>query len=210
MLKRIVAVLVILVMLLSLSSLAVAHEMWPPYSLSWYYRTSSNQAYLKVNQDLITETQYLLRDYVNYARSRWNSNSGGRVVMNSASFSTATVCFATPSEQFWLDMVGSYWRYEAVAWTKVFNLNGTDIDGDNVSYSNPNIKFSSIYVSPYTWRWEDYSVSQLKGILAHELGHSLTLGHCDESDVSIMDRHASHQATYPTLHDINDVNLKYP
>ena len=71
MLKRIVAVSVILIMLLSLSSVAVAHEIWPDYPLTWYYRTSSNQAYLKVNQDLITETQYLHRDYVNYARSRW-------------------------------------------------------------------------------------------------------------------------------------------
>ena len=129
--------------------------------------------------------------------------------MNSASFSTATVCFATPSEQFWIDLVGFDRRNDIVAWTEIVNLNGTYIDDDNVSYSNPNIKFSAIYVSPYTWRW-NYDVTRVKGILAHELGHSLTLGHCDESDVSIMDGHALHQTTYPALHDVNDVNNKYP
>jgi hypothetical protein len=210
MLKRIVAIAIILITLLTMSSIAFAHEIYPPYVLSWYYRTSTNQAYLKVNQDLLVETPYIQRDDVDFARSRWNSNSGGRVVANLASFSTATVCVATPSEPFWISLVGDFYKYQYVAMTQIVNLNGTYINASNVSYSNPNINFSAIYVSPYNSTWDNYSETRVRGILAHELGHSLTIGHCAPADAFLMNQYASTQALYPTLHEVNDVNIKYP
>jgi len=225
-----VSIMILIVSILIINpAAAFAHEMYydvssypnppyPAYNLSWYYRTASNQAYLKVNQDLLVETAYLKRANVDAARWRWYTYSS-RVSMVSSSFMNATVCVATPSEQYWEDKVGIENIYDYIAFTQIANIYGTFINGSNISFSNRSIKFSAIYVNPYDSVWDDFTGPKRIAIIAHELGHSLTLGHSNPyyypapipvNDASIMKWHPDDIAGIPVAHDIADLQAKYP
>jgi hypothetical protein len=124
-----------------------------------------------------------------------------------------------PSEEYWEDLVGYWYIYDYYGITQIVNLNGTYITATNVEYSNRSIKFSAIYFSPYDSSWDDYDAPRRIAIIAHELGHSLTLGHSNadylpaylrSSDTSIMRQYTDNMSNIPQPHDRTDLTSKYP
>jgi hypothetical protein len=220
--KRTVVFLITIFMILGITSSAFAHSIfyspsWTGYNLSWYYRTATNQAYIKVNQDYIIETDYLEQSYVDIARYRWYSTST-RVSAIHTSFSSSNVDYLTPAESYWIDHVGYSNRYCVVAYTDLVNLDGVYLNASNISYSNRSVRYAAVYVSPYDTTWDNYSSYRRKAILAHEMGHFFCLGHPDDpnypeniynSEDSIMEYYAEDIAYYPTPHDTVDLQFKY-
>jgi hypothetical protein len=200
-----------------------AHSIWynpsngTSYWLSWYYRTSTNQAYIKVNQDYIVQTNFLLESYVDSARARWN-NASSRVYAIHASFSTSNVDYATPTESYWISRVGEDYKYSVIAFADLVNLNGVYLSQSNIASANRDVKYAAIYVSPYDTTWDNYTSTHRIKILAHEMGHAFCLGHPDEpsypplvysDDDSIMEKYAEDCSLNPTSHDILDLQFKY-
>jgi hypothetical protein len=221
-LKKTLLIAIVITIVISVSASVAAHSIfyspsWTGYYLSWYYRTGTNQAYIKVNQDYLDETDYLYQSYVDTARSRWN-NASSRVYAIHASFSISNVDYATPTETYWINSVGESHKYEVIAFTQWVNLDGVYLNHNNIASANRSVKYSAIYVSPYDSTWDGYSETRRKAILAHEMGHVFCLGHPDapyypeniyNNDDSIMEFYAEDMALYPTTHDIVDLQYKY-
>jgi hypothetical protein len=218
--KRLLCLFTVFIMVVLLSGVPVfAHYMYYdgndlPYTQTWYYRIGYNQAYIKYNQDYLVNSDHMNQSYVGSAASRWETASD-RVDFYHTSFSYSKVDVLTPTQNVWEDLVGEYYIHMAAAATVNKNLDGIIVTAANISYVNRTIKISTIYCNPYDEDWADYSLDRRKALIAHEFGHSLTLGHCDVNTYpcgydSIMKKYDIEISLNPQSHDITDLYNRYP
>ncbi|WAM33789.1 M12 family metallo-peptidase [Caldicellulosiruptor morganii] len=99
-------------------------------------------------------------------------------------------------------------------YTTLKSIFGKEINSSIIQSCDRNIGQAIIYISPYVSA-STHTLTQRKGILMHEMGHAMGLGHHSCSDSrnsysadsygSIMDY--SYTEEYPTVHDICDIEI---
>ncbi len=215
--NRIIALLVCLVITL-IPSICSAHEIyyngsapnWNPIPLEWYW-ISNNKADVKCSNDYLSGTP---SSYYSSALGKWNSACSNDVYLYDASFDTSKADFCTPTTNWWDNEFPSPWNlfYLGIVWS--YDTTGTRImDAYDAEDSTGLIRTAAIFMNPHSDVWSGESSTYIRGVLVHELGHVLCLGHPDQeyyytSASSIM-KSVAQELDTPQQHDINDISAKY-
>lgn len=203
-----------------------SHEIYS-YPIRWYTKITEDgktKLYLKANKDYLD--QPFLETYTS-SLSNWNNawsasanyniHSVSHIKCIDTTYSNANLFFCSASKEWWQQLFNySYEQYEFLALTENYNIYGTKVDSSTVSSVDRNIGKSIIYLSPYVTSTV-YNFIQRRGILMHEMGHAIGLGHPNGTDSrnpysaqtygSIMDNYFNED--YPSIHDVYDIEIMY-
>lgn len=201
-----------------ISSTVSAHEMyyngygpgWNAIPLKWVTSSPSGAfpAYLVCRSTL----GGLQASYYDSARQKWNDACNEVWLTSTTNLSDSTVDITTPTTEWWTNRFGSFSQVLGQTW--LYDTAGTFIQSaSSAENSTKNIDYAQIYISPDSSIWQNKSGTYMRGVLVHELGHVLTLGHPDKeyyysNDASIM-KYQAQELDTPQTHDKNDISNKY-
>lgn len=221
-LRKCMILIVTLVMISTQFSIAFAHELF--YSINSYtgrLNTVELTWYPKITRllDVSIYDQNLpttLSNCIEKSMSGWNNQCGEYLYMSKTTSSSAANTFLIePTSTIWNRVTGGGATADADGFTVPYDTDGTAITSySEAYYSTKSIRSAMIYFNPGN-EWSEMSVDTKRLVIAHELGHALCLGHCDDelynptTENSIM-KFSSYCNTYiPRSHDVNDISAKY-
>jgi hypothetical protein len=215
--RRILALCIALLLAGTLSAETFAHEIHytqfggnpAPISLKWH-NIVNGQAYLHVNSHLPPGSFYTY-NYWYYAIASWNSATYKVDFVPVANGGDLSLFEASPS--LWDSIYPQGGGLYAFGLAEIFAFNGQHI-GTWMDALNAGGKITSsnILLTPYTYQYNNFGIN-VQGVICHEVGHSLGLGHSDGDYYptglpSVMQR-SSYGLTVPKQHDIDDMLIKY-
>ena len=225
---RTVSILIALFLVFCFQVEGYSHEIYQSYPLRWYSKITESgktKLYLKANKDYLNSPFVeVYNSALNNWSNAWSANatmynihSVSHVKCVDTTFLNANLFFCTANPTWWDSMFGGSTISKYVeGYTTLKNIYGTEINSSTIQSCDRNIGQATIYVSPYVTA-TTHTLTQRRGILMHEMGHAMGLGHPNYSDSrnsysadsygSIMDY--SYTEEYPIIHDICDIEIMY-
>lgn len=221
-LRKCMILIMVLIIVSSQLSVAFAHEIF--YSINtntgrlsvvelfWYPQIVTKLNVLIYDQNL----SVTLNPYIEDAMVGWNDQCGEYLYMSeTTSSSSANTYLIAPTSTAWNNVTGGGSTANADGFTVPYDTNGTAITSfSGAYYSTKSIRSAIIYFNPNN-NWTQIPTSTRRLIIAHELGHVLCLGHCDDelynptTESSIMKFNSYCNTYIPRSHDVNDISAKY-